>query len=266
MYKKIFLCSVILSLMAAVAIGQGLSPQEIVRSKAQITKLQKEITRLKNKLAKTKVKKLRIDILDKIDADQGQINKIKNKLYPKKAEKKAPVAPVEPFPTIEAMPEEMGVSPEAETAMKPARRSFKPEVGGVFGFFAGATTLMGEVRFPLSYVIGPATTSLRLATGLAQSRETDRRFVPLNFDVILDFPPGWLSGVENYLGAGLNYVALTSGSKQGTVGGEIFYGVQSEGFDGMVFGELGYGILRTGFSASHKGATALFGYRKPLGF
>ena len=266
MSKKIFLWLSILALLAGVVFAQALSPKEIAGHKAQIAKNQKEIARLKKKLAVTKDKKLKIVIMDKIDLFQGQINKINNKLYPKKAGKKAPVAPVEPFPTIEAMPEEMGVSPEAEAELKPARRSFKHEVGGAFGFFAGATTLMGEVRFPLSYVIGPATTSLRLATGLAQSRETDRRFVPLNFDVILDFPPGWLSGVENYLGAGLNYVALTTGGKAGTVGGEIFYGVQSEGFDGMVFGELGYGILRTGFSASHKGATALFGYRKPLGF
>jgi hypothetical protein len=70
--------------------------------------------------------------------------------------------------------------------------------------------------------------------------------------------------VENYLGVGLNYLVLTTGRRSGTVGGEAFYGIQSEGFGGMVFGEIGYAIMRTGFSASYKGASVLAGYRKPL--
>jgi len=57
---------------------------------------------------------------------------------------------------------------------------------------------------------------------------------------------------------------LMSGRKQGTIGGEIFYGVESTGFGGIVFGELGYGLLRTGFSPSNRGVTVLVGYRAPL--
>jgi hypothetical protein len=259
MYKRILIFLVLVNLLVGAGLAQKLSQKEIARYKTQIVKLQKEIVRLKNKLAVTQAKKTRIDILDKIDVNQAQINKLNKLLYPKpvpKPEVKVPQAK----PTFEAAPEE-AITPEEE-GLKKAKRGFSYEVGGVYGFFAGATTFLGEVRFPFRYVLGPAVTSVRAATGLAQSRGMDRKYVPLNLDLIFNFPAGFFTGVENYIGAGLNYVVLTSGSKQGTIGGEIFYGVESEGFGGIVFGELGYAYLCTGFSASHNGVTALVGYRK----
>jgi hypothetical protein len=77
-----------------------------------------------------------------------------------------------------------------------------------------------------------------------------------------NFPPDWFSGVENYLGFGLNYVVLTTGRVSGSAGGQVLYGVESEGFDGRLFGEIGYGIVRTGFSASQRGLTVMAGYRR----
>ena len=71
----------------------------------------------------------------------------------------------------------------------------------------------------------------------------------------------WCVSVENYVGGGLNYVVLTSGRVSGSLGGQLFYGIESKGFNGILFGELGIGILRTGFSPDHQGLTLLLGYR-----
>lgn len=145
-------------------------------------------------------------------------------------------------------------APEATEEAKPSARKIVFTLGGATGFFAGATTFLAEARFHLKYIFGPATTAARLGLGLAQSRNTDQRYVPVTFDLIFNFPAGRLTGVENYLGGGLN--------SAGNFGGELFYGVQSEGFGGMVFGELGYAILRNGAAPSHKGVTALVGWRR----
>ncbi len=125
---------------------------------------------------------------------------------------------------------------------------------------------MAEARLPLPYIIGPARTTCRVAAGLAQSVGMDRKYLPLYFDLIFNFPPGIITGTQNYVGAGLNYSVLTTGKKQGSIGGELFYGVEGEGFGGKVFGEVGYGMLRTGFSPSQRGVILLVGYRMSLAF
>jgi hypothetical protein len=140
------------------------------------------------------------------------------------------------------------------------------EIGGSVGLFAGTTALLGELRFALPHIIGPATTSFRVAGAYAQSEDSSRRYAPLCVDGILNFPAGWFTGVDNYLGAGVNYVVQTSGRKSGSFGTEVFYGVDGEGFGGRLFGELGYGYLNTGFGPSHQGMTVLVGYRRGWGF
>lgn len=149
-------------------------------------------------------------------------------------------------------------------AATPARFNF--ELGFLSGFYAATPAFSVEFRFPLAYVVGPTTSALRLVTGFAQTENLSRRYLPIYVDTLFYFPPGYLTGVENYVGCGLNYVFLTTGRKTGSLGGQIFYGVQSEGFTGKVFGELGYGLLRTGFSPAQKGLTILLGYRKKLSF
>ncbi len=136
------------------------------------------------------------------------------------------------------------------------------EIGGSFGALAGATCVNAEARFNLPYVLKAANTSSRISLGYAYARDDSRKYVPLCADVMLNIPPGKITGMDNYLGVGLNYVVITSGRVPGTIGGQMFYGVEAEGFGGKVFGELGYGILRTGFSPSHGGVTLLIGYRK----
>ncbi len=133
------------------------------------------------------------------------------------------------------------------------------EVGTVGGLFSGAAAINAEIRFPLKQVFGPATTSLRLLFGMAQSNDQLTRYFPLQVDYIFNFSPGYLTAVENYVGAGLSYA--------GGVGGQVFYGIQSDGFSGKIFGEFGYGLLNSGpFLTSHKGVSVLLGYRKEWPF
>lgn len=261
MFKRILILLLAANLMAGAGFAQKLSQKEIKQSKTQIVKLQKEINRLSKKLKTARTKQLRKDILGKINLNRSKITKIKGRLYPKAAPK--PRIAREVISTIEAAVEEGRGSYEVVETVK---RKIRYEAGGVYGFFAGTTALLGEVRVPLQYIFGPATTTVRLSTGLTQSRDTSQRHIPLNLDLLFNFPPGWLTGVENYAGAGLNYIALMSGGKQGMIGGEVFYGVQSEGFGGVVFGELGYAVMRAGSSPAQKGISALIGYRKVIGF
>ena len=259
----LFLIGMVFLLNASFA--QKLGEKETAQIKQQILKLQKEIGRLSDKLGKTKSKTERDVITDKIDLFRGRIKNLNKKLEPKPILKPGmPAVTPEAVIAVEGA-EESALSAEAESKVKQIAKRFRYEAGGATGVFAGATTLTGEIRIPFGLILGPATTAFRISTGLAQSRDTSLRYVPLNLDFILNFPPGWFTGVENYIGAGANYVALMSGGKQGTVGGEIFYGIQSDGLGGIIFGELGWGILRTGFSPSHKGVTVLIGYRTLLG-
>jgi hypothetical protein len=249
-----------------------LSLSDIHRLKAAITGLQKDINGLNRRLKLTRAWQTRLDIVDKIDTETARIAAIKKLLYPKKKPAKPrPIAffhqtSVEAIATIESFPEEV-ISSEAVKPERRIRIGFQPDVGFLAGFFAGANGIFGEVRVPVSkVVIGPARPALRLSAGYAQTTSADRRYVPVNLDLVLNFPPGWLSGVENYLGGGLNYTALTSGHKAGTVGGELFYGVQSDGFGGIVFGEIGYAALCSGAAPADLGMTVTVGFREPFGF
>ena len=245
---------------------------DVHRLKATITGLQKDINGLNRRLKIARAWQTRLDIIDKIDSETARIAAIKKLLYPKKKPAKPrPIAvfqqaPVEAIATIESFPEEL-VSTEVVKPERRIRIGFQPDVGFLAGFFAGASGIFGEVRVPISkLVIGPARPTLRLSTGYVQTTSADRRYVPVNLDLVLNFPPGWLSGVENYVGGGLNYTALTSGHKAGTIGGELFYGIQSDGFGGIVFGELGYAVLRSGVAPANLGMTVTVGFREPFGF
>jgi hypothetical protein len=145
-------------------------------------------------------------------------------------------------------------------------RGINFELGVNGGIFYGGNIWLGEVRAGLPLIIGPARSSLRIMTGLVQSPDQDRKFIPAYADILLNYPPGIITGTNNYFGAGINYVVLTNGRKAGSIGGEIFYGVETEGFNGKIYGEVGYQVIRTGFSASEKGISLIIGYRIPMAF
>ncbi len=266
MARRITALLLICLLFTAAALAQNLTLKQIKSYKKQITALQKDINRLNRKLKKTKAKQLKADIKDKIKNEQAKIVKIKNILYPKpKKIVKKPVfvpPPAVEISSLESAPEE-AVSLEA--APKKRLIGFNYDLGAQGGIFAGTSGFFASVRAPLGLVVGPAVTAARLSGGLTQTLSSDRRYVPVCLDLIFNFPPGWFSGVENYLGAGLNYTVRTTGGT-GTVGGELFYGVQSEGFNGIVFGELGFSFLRSGFTSSDRGLIVMVGFREPFAF
>jgi hypothetical protein len=268
MRNKIFCFFIVAGLIGLLGAGnaQGLTNKEIGQKKNRLAKLEKDVARLQKKLQKTKNQQARAVIQDKIEQELGAIKQIKLKLYPQKtpAREQKAVAPRVLQISLEAGAEEVVGSQEAEERPRYGILGLRHEVGGSAGLFAGTTAFLGEITVPLKFVFGPATTAVRLGCGLAQDPAAKRRLVPVNLDLIFDFPPGWFSGVENYLGAGINYVALTSGQKQGTIGGQLFYGIVSEGFGGFVYGEVGYAVMRTGFSPSYMGPTVLVGYRQAI--
>jgi hypothetical protein len=272
--KKIILPLLLVLLFTASAgwsAPQELTLKQIRSMKSQIVNLQKDINRLSRKLKTTKDKRLRAVIIDKIGWEQAKIYTLKNILYPR-----APKEPAQPkpqtlakqlpvaatVPSLEAGPEES----LTREAVKIKRLGISYDAGLHGGVFAGTGGFFAGARVPLGFVLGPAVTALRLSAGLTQTMSSDRRYLPVSLDLVFNFPPGVFSGVENYLGGGLNYTVLATGRKQGTVGGQLFYGVQSDGFGGIVFGELGFAILRSGSFPSNSGLIVMAGFRAPFSF
>lgn len=270
--KNFFLLLVVVGLFQGLALAQTQDVDREEQINEQIIKIQNEIDRLETKLKGAELSSKRIELRRIIEGHKARLKKLEAELEeildalleevatPEVKTRATPeVAPFEvEFTTEEALPaEEPGVS---------GKKRFEFEIGAATGLFAATTGFIGEIRLPLSYVVGPATSTLRVSGGLVQSEDTDRKYAVICGDGVLNFPPESITGVENYAGVGLNYVVLTTGRKTGTIGGEIFYGVEGTGFGGKLFGEIGWGILRTGFSASHKGTTLLIGYRRDWGF
>lgn len=271
-FKKSVLLILVMSLLQVGAFAQNEEGEREEQINRQITKIQKEIKRLEKKLEGISSPSRRIKIKELIAGHKARIGKLETEeeelLKAAFQEISGPAIQVTATPEVlPYIPEDSEEEPlPKEMDEGGAEKRFRFEIGGSTGFFAAATGAIGEIRIALPFVFGPATSTLRLAGGLAQSEDRNRRYAPLFIDGILNFPPGWFTDVENYFGAGLNYVVLTSGGKAGTIGGEIFYGVESTGFGGKLFGELGWGILRTGFSPSHRGFIILVGYRRDWGF
>lgn len=241
--KKALLILFVLMLITPIS-AQIVELSEKDQIQIKIAKVEKEVSRLEGKLKLTRSKARRLKLSSLISGHRARIEKLEGELVE--------------LGKVDEVTEETVIVEEKEKGE--ARLEF--EIGGLAGIFAGTTGFYGELRFDLNRVYGPATTSIRLAGGFAQSESGDRRYVPIHIDGILNFPPGIITGVENYVGVGLNYVIRTSGQVPGSIGGELFYGVQSDGFSGKLFGEIGYGFLRTGFSPDHKGLTLMMGYRR----
>ncbi|OGB87424.1 hypothetical protein A3H38_04735 [candidate division WOR-1 bacterium RIFCSPLOWO2_02_FULL_46_20] len=230
--------------------------------KNEMAKIQDEIKFLQLRINKSKSESAKTGLVQMMDGHKARLEKYKNKIeMTEKIIGGKSLEPVEETPHKSEMPVEKKIEQERVKEVSQPKW-IKFEIGSGAGFFSAATAIIGESRFSLPFLWRSANTSIRVACGLAQSEDTSRRYVPVQVDGILNFPAGVITGVENYLGAGLNYAILTSGHTSGSLGGEIFYGVESDGFEGRVFGEIGYGILRTGFSPAHKGLTVLCGFRK----
>ena len=279
--RKVSLLLIIISL---VALPLFADQQE---TRAKITRIKKEITRLENKLTTISSQAERKKILGTIYGHHARIRKLEEDLVYQQPPPPQPVvtplmAPVSPTPVRE-IPEPVPppavrepivpsrieplpiVAPVVAEPIPKRESRLKFELGGVVGLFSSATAINGEIRFPLGWIIGPATSSIRATGSFVQTEDTSKRYALVACDGILNFPAGWLTGVENYLGAGLNYTVATTGSRSGTFGGELFYGIESPGFGGRIFSELGFAIIRTGFAAANRGVNAQLGFRKEVG-
>lgn len=268
MLKRILTFILILALfqLANFAFAQN-NEQEAEKIQKQIIKIEGEIKRLLIKLDENPPEETRATYNSLISGHEARIKKLILQL---KALEKAEVQPVaeEEVLTEELLtPEASGTQEkESEKREKKKETRFNFELGATVGLFADTMAAIGEIRLPLHFIFGPATTSLRFATGLTQDKDVTRKYLPLQLDFILNFPQGVITGLKNYFGVGFNYVALTTGKTQGDFGGQVFYGVESPGFDGIVFGELGLAVLRTGFTPEQKGVTVMLGYRREVRF
>jgi len=244
--------------------------QEVKEIKAQISKIRVQISQIKNK-AKSAPKAKQKKFQNEIDSYQVRIDKLIGKLAAlekqKIAKQKKLGRQTALSQTLEVIDSEEVVEiPSFETeSVSPIIREKRTlfQVGGNIGLFAGVMGGIGELRLPLGKIVGPAKLALRFSGGLLQNDDMSKRYAPIMFDCLLNFPAGWFTGVENYLGIGGNYICRMTGGQAGTIGGQLCYGIESDGFGGKLYGELGWAILRTGFSPSQKGTTVLFGYRLP---
>jgi len=264
--KKLLLClMVVLFFLSPIFADQ----QE---TRAKIAKIRKEIVRLEGKLKDVAGIAQRKKIQETIFGHHARIRKLEEALVYQQIAVPPPAAPILPAPLPEPVLEKADFSRERERPpvvpkpQQPQRESrFKFELGATAGVFASTTAVNLEMRLPLVWIVGPAKTSLRGSGSFSQTENADRRYAFTACDGILNFPAGWLTGVENYFGAGLNYTNLTTGQRSGALGGQLFYGIESEGFGGRIFGEVGWAILRTGFSSSNRGVSVLLGYRRQVG-
>lgn len=217
----------------------------------QITQLRQKIDQLERSVQGIKISKEKIRVHKLIAKYRWDLRSLE--------ELQIPVLSIEAFVTVES--EKITESVGQKLSVKKRRFQIAAAGGifsGTFGFNAG---IIVPQRLPK---IGPTSSAFRVMGGFAQSMGGERRYLPLQIDGILNFPAGWITGEDNYVGAGINYTLITTGRTAGTFGGEIFYGVVSEGFEGYLFGELGYGTLRTGFSPQQEGVSLLVGYQKDL--
>ena len=133
-------------------------------------------------------------------------------------------------------------------AVAAARPYVGPELGLAAGLFANIPSVAGEVRF--HKFLGIDGTAVKAGLRYAQGKDANevaRKSALVFADGIINLNSG--PGAIYYLGGGLNYLAYTTGQVSGTVGGEMYLGVQ----EGAFYGEAGYGAIRTGFSPSYKG-------------
>jgi len=130
------------------------------------------------------------------------------------------------------------------------------------GLVAGMVGLSGNVLLAdpmgLGAMVGLPANSVvyKLGVGYAQGNDTNSntwKAVPITLGGVVMLPADMMGGIESFVGGGLNYVVYRTGQTSGSVGGDIYVGVQGDlGLGGKTYGTVGYSILRTG--ASDKGA------------
>ena len=150
--------------------------------------------------------------------------------------------------------------PVAPAVSAPRKTS---QIGLSGGYIGGIPAVAGEVRWLEPW--GLSSTSLRLGAAYAVGADPNgvtRKHALVMVDGIYHLNPVNTPGVNPYLGAGVNYDAYTTGRVNGSIGGEIYLGMEAGTIDsGQIFLEAGYGKIRTGFSPSTSGLFVMTGFR-----
>jgi len=140
------------------------------------------------------------------------------------------------------------------------------EAGLSLGFFANIPAVGAELRWHnlMEMERVSAKTGVIYAQG-EDANKTNRRHVLLFLDGIYRLDSMAMRGAGTYVGAGVNYLAQTSGRVAGTWAGEVYVGLDSRiSKKEVLYVELGYGYIRTGFSPTYRGLNATIGYRWSL--
>jgi hypothetical protein len=130
------------------------------------------------------------------------------------------------------------------------------DIGLMAGLFAGLPALTGEIKFHKFLDIDAAVA--KLGVRYAQGDDADkvlRKYALVFADGVVDLNAG--PGTILYAAGGVNYLAYTTGKKQGTLGGEAYLGIR----EGGLYAEAGYGAIRTGFSPTSKGLILSVGFK-----
>jgi hypothetical protein len=144
------------------------------------------------------------------------------------------------------------------------------EIGANIGLVGGAFGVNGEFTFQLPFLTdwtGIPGTWGRLGAGYVNGNNSSNVLtwmIPIYLDGAIDLPTSWTAGLPTYVGGGLNYVAYRTGHVSGTIGGEVFVGIEGSYWGGKPYLEVGYGILRPSNGGSFKSVNALVGYRYGL--
>ncbi|MFA4967385.1 MAG: hypothetical protein WC624_04120 [Candidatus Margulisiibacteriota bacterium] len=224
--------------------------KKVVAKKAAPS-LEAQLKTLQAKLAKTKVKATKASL-------QKQIAALKAKI----AAQKVAIAPPPPPPPVAVPP-----PPPPVRAAPPA-----PAPTGLFGMglqtavegglVAGMLGVSGNLLLAdpmgLGAMVGlPANSVMyKLGVGIASGNDMNSKTwkaLPITLGGVIMLPADMMGGIESFVGGGINYVVYRTGQTSGSLGGDIYVGMQGDlGLGGKTYGQVGYSILRTG--TSDKGA------------
>ncbi len=167
----------------------------------------------------------------------------------------APVAPVPPPPPMAPAPRPTPVVAPAPTGM--FGMGLKTDIS--LGYIAGKSVIAGRADIILADMLGmgpmvglsdkAVTWKIGLggASGTDVNDVKDKKAIPLFVDGVINLPADLLGGVESYIGGGINYVLYGSERKSGSIGGQVYAGIQGDlGLGGKSFVEVAYSIIRSG--------------------
>jgi len=255
--KKGIALAVVLGMLAVLAGGVFAEDISAADAQAKLPKLQAYISSLETKLAKERAtaKPERVAQLQRIIAEQqARLSSLQAI-----AATPLPTTPPPPPPPT-----------KVKAVVKKQAAKSMYEIGGNVGIVAGVFGVNGELTIQCPFVknwIGLDNVWARLGGGYVagkNSAATETKMVPIYIDGAIDLPVSWMWGIPSYVGGGLNYVVYRSGRTSGTIGGEVFAGIEGAYGGGKPYLEVGYGILRPSNGGSFKSVNAVVGYRYGL--